>query len=133
MQLSEGLREIDFAPGMVARVELAFDEEAVSMRFVTVKEDDACDVSLDWIEEIKALPGLLDQAMAAPGTAHRVYPGENRSELIRFWPKNDGILEINFMNGYQFVRIELEPALADQFMLVLRRLLDEPGEAVIKK
>ncbi|NPV27940.1 MAG: hypothetical protein HPY81_11040 [Firmicutes bacterium] len=132
MKLSEGLREIDFLEGTVGRISVSFNGEAMVLRFVTINEDDSCEVVLDWEEEHKSLGRLLDQAITMPGTAYREYPGENRSELIRLFPSANGSLELNFMNGYQFVRIVLSAVQARQFLRKARQLLDEPGEFVVK-
>lgn len=129
MKLIEGTDNWNhFDQNAVTGFSVTYDgKEELVITFMNDNAGDQCEVTFDWIEEIKGLRSAVETMGGLPPVDCKVYPDDWRNVLIRAC-KRDKEVEWDFLKSYQTVRVIMYPEKADVFLNALRRILDEPGK-----
>lgn len=129
MQLYEGKNNWDsFGDNQVKGAVLRFDgQRELSMIFYSSKNNDRCQVVLDWEEEIKSFRQLFEELYHRKERQCKLYPDDFRGLMMRGAYSPEGF-ELTFLKNYQCVQVVMGLDKARAFLAVVEKLLAHPGE-----
>lgn len=128
MQLKEGKNGWEnFGPGCLASIVLHYDgEEAIALEFHSKRENDRCEVIMDWEEEIKSFRQLFQELYYRGKRQCKLYPDDFRGLMMRGAFQSDEF-ELTFLKNYQFVRVAMELEKSRRFLETVERMFMGPG------
>ncbi|MGE5416299.1 MAG: hypothetical protein ACM3UZ_06005 [Acidobacteriota bacterium] len=132
MQLREGRNNgINFESDYLSNIAIKYDgQEELEMRFASEEKKDWCEVTLDWIEEIKSFTELVRRVCVEGERDVKIYPDDFRGLMLRCINKEKET-ELQFLKNFQAVRVVMNREHGDIFWDNVRNLLQEPGKKEI--
>lgn len=129
MQLYEGKNNWNnFGQDDLTSVEFHYDGgEKLSLVFHSSRENDRCEVVLDWAEEINSFAQLFEEIYYRNEKQCKLYPDDFRGLMIRgtYYPDR---FDLTFLKNYQFIHVVMGIEKSRSFFETLERLFKEPGE-----
>lgn len=133
MRLHEGKNNgINFEYDFLSSIKIKFDgQEELELHFVSEEKKDWCEVTLDWVEEIKSFRELVRRICVEGERDFKIYPDDCRGLMLRCLHKGNE-MELQFLKNFQAVRVVITRERGDAFWANVQKLLKEPGEITIK-
>ncbi|MGE5397425.1 MAG: hypothetical protein ACM3MK_07820 [Chitinophagales bacterium] len=133
MQLHEGKNNHNnFGNDQLSGININYDgHEKLVMRFDNAVVKDWCEVTLDWIEEIKSFSQMADNIWSKGERECKLYPDDFRGLMMRTMVRPNET-EIQFLKNYQAVRVVMGKEKAEEFWKSIDRVLKEPGTIRLK-
>lgn len=117
----------NFGTDHLSSVVMEYDgAEVLRIGFTSQCKNDRCEVTLDWIEEIKSFNVVLEKVYREKLKEFKIYPDDFRGLMMRVMSRPEEV-EISFLKNYQFIRVVMNPGKAVQFWDKASTLLKGSG------
>ncbi|MGE5404991.1 MAG: hypothetical protein ACM3PP_08630 [Candidatus Saccharibacteria bacterium] len=133
MLLREGKNNgINFEADYLSGVTIKFDgQEQLEMHFASEEKKDWCEVTLDWVEEIKSFRELLRRICVEGERDVKIYPDDFRGLMMRCINKENE-MELQYIKNFQAVRVVMTREHGDMFWETVQNSLQNNGKNTIK-
>lgn len=132
MVLREGRNNWNnFGEDHLSSITVEYDgQDRLWLQFCSDSRKDVCEVTLDWVEEIKSFRTLVSRIYRDKAGECKLYPDDFRGLMMRAVDRGDEV-ELNFLKNYQAIRVIMKPEKAVRFWEEIETVFRQPARKVL--